>query len=145
MSGDGAKVGIVVVSHSRPLAEAAVELAQQMVREGAGPIEIAAGVDDGGEVGIGTDAAAISAALEAADAGAGVVVLMDLGSAIMSAETALEFLDEDAAGRVVLSWAPLVEGLVGAVVTAAGGADAEAVAREAETAVEAKKQQVPAR
>lgn len=145
MSEEKSKVGIVVVSHSRPLAEAAVELARQMVRDGAGPIEIAAGIDDGDGVGIGTDAAAISAAIEAADAGAGVVALMDLGSAIMSTETALEFLDEDLAGRVLLSWAPLVEGLVGAVVTAAGGADAETVAREAETAVEAKKLQIPGR
>ena len=63
--------------------------------------------------------------------GAGVVVLMDLGSAVLSAETALELLDDDARARVVLSAAPLVEGLVGAVALAGGGADRDAVAAEA--------------
>src|SRR5690606_39553881 len=72
----------------------------------------------------------------------GVVVLMDLGSAILSAQTALEFLDPELEGRVTLTFAPLVEGLVGAVVTAAAGADADAVAGQAEIAVEAKRLQL---
>src|SRR4051794_5971522 len=91
-------------------------------------IEVAAGTDEGG---LGTDATAVSAAITAADSGDGVVVLMDLGSAVMSAETALELLDDDVRDRVVLSSAPLVEGLVGAVVVAAGGADRDRVAAEA--------------
>src|ERR1700710_1907855 len=91
-------------------------------------IEVAAGTEDGG---LGTDAVAISAAITAADSGDGVVVLMDLGSAVMSAETALEFLDDDLRARVVLSPAPLVGGLVGAAVVAAGGADRARVAAEA--------------
>src|SRR3954453_20763384 len=82
-------------------------------------IEVAAGTDDGG---LGTDAVAISQAITAADAGAGVVVLMDLGSAVLSAETALELLDDELRDRVLLSPAPLVEGLIGAAVGAAGGA-----------------------
>jgi len=123
-----ARVGLVVVSHSRPLAEAAVTLARQMLPTAEVAVEVAAGTDDGG---LGTDAVAVSAAITAADSGDGVVVLMDLGSAVMSAETALELLDDDVRERVVLSSAPLVEGLVGAVVVAAGGADRDRVAAEA--------------
>jgi PTS hybrid protein len=122
------RVGLVVVSHSRPLAEAAVALARQMLPGREVAIEVAAGTDDGG---LGTDAVAVSAAMTAADAGDGVVVLMDLGSAVLSAETALELLDDDLRERVLLSSAPLVEGLVGAAVVAAGGADRDRVAAEA--------------
>lgn len=131
--------GIVVVSHSRPLATAAVDLASQMLRSGGPRIEVAAGLSD---TELGTDAAAIQTAIEAAKDDQGVVVLMDLGSAIMSAEMAVEMLDEDDAARVRLSWAPLVEGLIGAAVTAAGGADREEVATQAELAAEAKRMQV---
>jgi phosphocarrier protein FPr len=123
-----ARVGLVVVSHSRPLADAAVELARQMLPGAEVPIEVAAGADGGG---LGTDAVAISAAVTAADTGDGVVVLMDLGSAVLSAETALELLDDDVRDRVLLSPGPLVEGLVGAAVVAAGGADRDRVAAEA--------------
>jgi phosphocarrier protein FPr len=123
-----AQVGLVVVSHSRALAEAAVALAQQMLPGRELAIEVAAGTDDGG---LGTDAVAISAAITAADAGDGVVVLMDLGSAVLSAETALELLGDDLRERVLLSPAPLVEGLVGAAVVAAGGADRTQVGAEA--------------
>jgi PTS hybrid protein len=123
-----AQVGLVVVSHSRPLAEAAVALARQMLPGAEVTIEVAAGTEDGG---LGTDAVAVSAAISAADSGDGVVVLMDLGSAVLSAETALELLEDDLRARVLLSSAPLVEGLVGAVVVASGGADRERVATEA--------------
>jgi multiphosphoryl transfer protein len=128
-------VGIVVVSHSRPLAEAAVALAGEMLHSGGGPVEIAAGSDDGG---FGTDAVAISEAIAAADQGDGVVVLMDLGSAVLSAELALELVDDDVRGRAVLCPAPLVEGLVVAAVSAAGGASAAEVAAEAGEALRAK-------
>ncbi len=121
-------VGIVVVSHSRALADAAVELARQMLPGRELAIEVAAGMDDGS---LGTDAVAVSEAITTADSGDGVVVLMDLGSAVLSAETALELLDDDVRGRVTLSPAPLVEGLVGAVVVAAGGAGRDSVAAEA--------------
>ena len=91
-------------------------------------IELAAGLDDGS---LGTDAVAIAGALTAADRGDGVVVLMDLGSAVLSAELALELLDDDVRARVLLCPAPLVEGLVAAGVAAGGGASREAVAAEA--------------
>ncbi len=121
-------VGLVVVSHSHALATAAVGLAGEMLSGGSVPIAIAAGLD---EHTFGTDAQQIQTAIEEVDGPDGVVVLMDMGSAILSAEMALEFLDEDARSRVVLSPAPLIEGLIAAAVTAAGGAGRAEVAREA--------------
>lgn len=125
-------ISLVVVSHSRALAEAAVELARQMLHGPQAPhIEVAAGLEGGG---LGTDAGAVSRAVSRADAasgGAGVLVLLDLGSAVLAAEMALELLEPEVAGRVRLSPAPLVEGLLAAAVTAAGGADLDACAREA--------------
>jgi len=128
-------VGLVVVSHSRALARAAVALAQEMLHGKQVRIAIAAGLDD---TTFGTDAAQIIDAIAAADQGAGVVVLMDLGSAVLSAELALELLDDEVRERVVLCPAPLVEGLVVAAVAAAGDASSEEVAAEAAGALAGK-------
>lgn len=131
-------IGIVVVSHSRALARAAAALAAEMVEESARPaVALAAGLD---EDTFGTDAAAVAEAIGGllADGADGVLVLLDLGSAVLSAELALELLDPEAAARVRLSSAPLVEGLVAAVVTAASGADLRAVAAEAARGAHAK-------
>ena len=128
-------VGLVVVSHSRALARAAVALAQEMLHGKQIRIAVAAGLD---ETTFGTDAAQIVDAIAAADQGAGVVVLMDLGSAVLSAELALELLDDDVRERVVLCPAPLVEGLVVAAVPAASGASSEEVAAEAAGALAGK-------
>lgn len=128
-------IGIVVVSHSRPLAQAAVELASQMVPGDSPRIAVAAGLDDGG---FGTDAAAISLAIGEVDSPDGVLVLIDLGSALLSSELAIEFLDPDIAERVRISPAPLVEGLLAAVVQAATGAPLDEVDREARDALVAK-------
>jgi multiphosphoryl transfer protein len=128
-------VGLVVVSHSRALARAAVALAQEMLQGKQPKIAIAAGLD---ETTFGTDAAQIVDAIAAADQGDGVVVLMDLGSAVLSAELALELLDDDVRNRVVLCPAPLVEGLVVAAVAAAGGARVAEVAAEAAGALAGK-------
>lgn len=136
-----ALVGLVVVSHSRVLGDAAVALAREMA-PGELAIEVAAGLD---ESTFGTDAVAIATAIGAADSGAGVVVLMDLGSAVLSAELALDLLDDpDARDRVVLCPAPLVEGLVVAAVTAAGGAGRDEVAAEAAAALGGKRTQLGA-
>ena len=134
-------VGIVVVSHSRALARAAVALAEQMLQDRPVSIVIAAGLDD--ET-FGTDAVQIHDALIEADSdGDGVVVLMDLGSAILSAELALELLqDDDLRQRVLLCPAPLVEGLVVAVVTALSGASRTEVAAEALAALAGKQAQL---
>lgn len=120
--------GLVVVSHSRALADAAVALAAEMVRGTPVRIAVAAGLD---ATTFGTDATAIVEAIAVADDGAGVVLLMDLGSAVLSAETALELVDPAVRERVVLCPAPLVEGLVTAAVAAAGGASPAEVAAEA--------------
>jgi phosphocarrier protein FPr len=131
--------GIVVVSHSRALAEAAVALASEMVHASQARIKVAAGLDP---TTFGTDAAAIVDAIVAADDGTGVVVLMDLGSAVLSAEMALDLVDADLRERVVLCPAPLVEGLVVAAVAAAGGAAPAEVAAEAVGSLAAKQSHV---
>src|SRR5690349_2143961 len=130
-----AHTGLVVVSHSRALADAAVALAREMLHGSPVRVEVAAGMDD---TTFGSDATRIMSAIEAADQGQGVVVLMDLGSAVLSAELALELLDDDARARVVLCPAPLVEGLVVAAVAAAAGADRHEVAAEAAGALAGK-------
>ncbi len=132
-SGSAQQVGLVVVSHSRALAQAAVVLAEEMLHGRSLRIEVAAGLD---ETTLGTDAVSISAAIERADGPGGVVVLMDLGSALLSAELALDLLnDPTARDRVTLSPAPIVEGLVVAAVAAAGGASRAEVAAEARDAL----------
>jgi phosphoenolpyruvate-protein phosphotransferase/dihydroxyacetone kinase phosphotransfer subunit len=131
--GGAVGVGIVVVSHSRALATAAVALATEMLHGAEPRISIAAGLD---ETTFGTDAVQIAAAIERVDSDAGVLVLMDLGSAVLSAELALDLLDDDAVrDRVLLCPAPLVEGLVVAAVAAAGGASRAEVAAEARGAL----------
>jgi dihydroxyacetone kinase phosphotransfer subunit len=130
-------IGIVAVSHSRVLAEAAVDLALRMGGDEPPTIRVAAGGPDGD---LGTDATAIAEALDSADSGDGVLVLMDLGSALLSAEMALEFAA--APDRVILSPAPFVEGLVAAVVTASGGATLTRVAAEIAGAADAKRRQL---
>jgi phosphoenolpyruvate-protein phosphotransferase/dihydroxyacetone kinase phosphotransfer subunit len=126
-------VGLVVVSHSRALARAAVALAEEMLNDRPVRIAVAAGLD---EVTLGTDAVRIGEAIQEVDSPAGVVVLMDLGSAVLSTELALELLADPAMrDRVLLSAAPLVEGLIVAAVAAAGGADRAEVAAEADGAL----------
>lgn len=123
-------IGLVVVSHSPALAHAAVDLALQMVPGEKPAIAIAAGAGEGL---IGTDAAAVSAAIDEVASPDGVLVIMDLGSAVMSAEMALDFRSSQA--EVTLSSAPFVEGLLAAIVTAAGGASLADVDREARGAL----------
>lgn len=129
MAGDAARVGIVFVSHSAKIADGLVDLAAQMAQ---GATLIAAGGSEDG--GIGTSLERIQAAIADGDAGAGVVVLADLGSAVMTAESAIEFLDPDQAERVRLADAPLVEGGVSAAVAAESGGNVAAVLAAAESA-----------
>jgi len=123
-------VGIVVVSHSAQIAAGTVELARQMAGDDL-RIEAAGGMPDGS---LGTDAAAIMAAISAADSGAGVLVLVDLGSAVLATQTALELLGEEVAAHVRLSGGPLVEGAVVAAVQASIGDDLAAVLAAAQEA-----------
>jgi phosphotransferase system enzyme I (PtsI) len=132
-------IGIVAVSHSARLGEAALELALQMVQGGGVQVRVAAGAgtDADGTPVLGTDAAAVATAIDdLADDCDGVLVLMDLGSAVMSAEMALEFRMSDVPVRLVP--APFVEGLLAAVVSAAAGGTLDSVAEEATAALAAK-------
>jgi phosphoenolpyruvate-protein phosphotransferase/dihydroxyacetone kinase phosphotransfer subunit len=122
-------VGIVIVSHSHSIAEGVAELAREM----GGPdirLETAGGLDLPDHP-IGTDAVLVMQAIERAWSVDGVLVLMDLGSAVLSAEMALDLLDPDRRERISLCEAPLVEGAVAAAVTAKMGAALDRVAAEA--------------
>ncbi len=120
-------VGIVFVSHSKKIADGVRDLAEQMV-QGKVPLAVAGGIDDP-ENPIGTDPMKVYEAIESVYSDDGVVVLMDLGSALLSAEMALEFLDPDQQEKVSLSAAPFVEGAVVAAVQASlGGSRAEILA-----------------
>jgi PTS hybrid protein len=134
-------INIVVVSHSVRLAQGVQELAQQMMRGDGCKLALAAGVDDA-EYPIGTDAIKVMEAIESVADGSGIVVLMDLGSALLSAETALDLLDPTIAAKVKLCAAPLVEGTLAAVVAANSGASLEQVLIEAQGALQAKKAQL---
>jgi phosphocarrier protein FPr len=122
-------VGIVLVSHSHSIAEGAAELARQMGGEDV-KIETAGGLDTPDRA-IGTDAVLVQQAIERAWSEDGVLVLMDLGSAVLSTEMALDLLPEERRRGVLLSDAPFVEGAVAAAVTARIGASLEEVAAEA--------------
>ncbi|MEU8956358.1 PTS fructose transporter subunit IIA [Streptomyces sp. NPDC048518] len=130
---DAPLVGIVLVSHSGAVAEAVAALATGLAGGGTtAPVAAAGGTDDGG---LGTSAGLISAAAERVDRGAGVVLLVDLGSAVLTVKSLLAEGDELPDGARLLD-APFVEGAVAAVVTASAGADlaaVEAAAMEAYT------------
>jgi PTS hybrid protein len=125
-------VGIVVVSHSELIARGVVELMAEM---GPDVTAIAAGGAADGR--LGTDVERVMAAIQEADNGSGVVVLSDLGSAVLSADTAVELLGGDWARRVVVANGPLVEGAVSAAVSAQIGASLDEVARAAAAMVPA--------
>jgi dihydroxyacetone kinase phosphotransfer subunit len=124
-------VGMVIVSHSSKVAEGIYELAIQMTGDNHS-IVTAGGMDDGG---IGTDAIMIKDAIEKADKGEGVVILADLGSAILSAQTAIDLLEETEL-KVIIADAPVLEGAIGAAVQASIGCNLEEVVAAAEVARE---------
>ncbi|PSP88605.1 PTS mannose transporter subunit IID [Halobacteriales archaeon QS_4_66_20] len=126
-------VGIVVVSHSERAADGVAEVATEM--GGDAGIVPAGGGPDGG---IGTLAPDIEAAIREADDGDGVVVLVDLGSAVMNAEIAIEAVEDETDARI--ADAPLLEGALNAAVAAASGdTTVETVLEKAEEAREYRK------
>jgi phosphoenolpyruvate---glycerone phosphotransferase subunit DhaM len=129
-----ARVGIVLVSHSAALAEGAAELAAQ-ISGGTVAIVPAGGTEDGG---LGTSSAKVERAVKLADSGAGVVILPDLGSAVLTVRVLLAEL-ADLPTPVELADAPFVEGVVAATVAAAGGGNIKAVLAAAEEARHARK------
>ncbi len=130
---DEVRVGIVLVSHSAALAEGTAEVAGQI---GGGSVVIApaGGTDDGG---IGTSIARVRRALREAGTRAGVVILPDLGSSVLTVRALLD--EEDFTGPVAVADAPFVEGAVAATVAAAAGGDVKAVLQAAEEARHARK------
>lgn len=129
-------VGLVIVSHSWKIAEGVRDLAREMAQDASGIIT-AGGLEDGS---IGTDAQRIADAILQADSGDGVVIMADIGSAIMSAETALELLEDEGKDvNAVIADAPLVEGSICAAVEAAGGGTVDSVLKCAEESREASK------
>ncbi|HEY1175426.1 MAG TPA: phosphoenolpyruvate--protein phosphotransferase [Phytomonospora sp.] len=121
---DEKQVGIVLVSHSAEVAASVAELAKGLAGGGTSVPVAAAGGTEGG--GLGTSAELIAAAAASVDRGAGVAVLTDLGSAVLTVKALLAEGDE-LPGNTRLVDAPFVEGAVAAVVTAAAGADLAAV------------------
>jgi phosphoenolpyruvate---glycerone phosphotransferase subunit DhaM len=130
-----ARVGIVLVSHSVALAEGTAELAGQ-VGGGAVTIATAGGTDDGR---LGTSIDKVAAAIRRADAGAGVLILPDLGSSVLTVRTLLADDRDELPGQVAVADAPFVEGAVAAAVTAAAGGSLEAVLDAAQEARHARK------
>ncbi len=129
-------VGIVIVSHSAILAKGLRELAIEMAAD-KDLIHCAGGLEDGS---IGTDAIRIKEVIKKADRGDGVAVLLDLGSSVMSAQMAIEFLeDEEPELEVKIADAPLVEGCISAAISASAGLTLAEVISSAEDASEHKK------
>src|SRR6266446_3692973 len=127
-------VGLVLVSHSAAIADGLAELVAQVAGPDV-PIVAAGGGPDGS---FGTDGGRVLEALRAASAGAGGVVLMDIGSAVLSVRAALEELGSEGERLVVVD-APLVEGAIAAGVTASTGATRDEVAAAAREASGARK------
>nr|WP_222109256.1 PTS fructose transporter subunit IIA [Streptomyces cupreus] len=124
-------VGIVLVSHSAEVAASVAELAKSLAGGGTSvPVAPAGGTEDGG---LGTSSELIAAAAAAVDRGAGVAVLTDLGSAVLTVKALLAEGDELPDGTLLVD-APFVEGAIAAVVTASTGADLAAVQAAAEEA-----------
>ncbi|MEU0669433.1 PTS fructose transporter subunit IIA [Streptomyces lavendulocolor] len=123
-----AAVGIVLVSHSAAVAASVAELARGLAGGGrTAPVAAAGGTQDGG---LGTSAELIRQAATAVDGGAGVAVLVDLGSAVLTVKALLAEGDELPEGTRLVD-APFVEGAVAALVTASAGGDLDAVAAAA--------------
>lgn len=124
-------VGLVFVSHSSLIAEGLVQLARQMAPDIS--LVAAGGTDDDG---IGTSFDKVTAAIGDAGSGDGVVILCDLGSAILTAETALDLIDDAEQASVRIIDAPLVEGGVAAAVAAQTGSDLDGVEAAARSAID---------
>jgi phosphocarrier protein FPr len=133
-------VGIVIVSHSKQLALGVQELAAQMV-QGKISLAVAAGVDDPTNP-LGTDPIQVYQAISSVFSEDGVIVLMDLGSALISAEMALEFLIPAQRDKIYLCDAPLVEGAIAATIAASTGKNIQEVLREAQGSLLAKSHQL---
>jgi dihydroxyacetone kinase phosphotransfer subunit len=132
---DNGFVGLVIVSHSAPLAQGLADLVGQV----SGPDVPIEAIGGGAGETLGTDGERVLEALRNAARGSGSVVLMDLGSSVLAVKAALGELDNDERGRLRVADAPLVEGAIAAGVTASTGDDLDGVLRAAEEARDAHK------
>ena len=122
------KVSIVIVSHSADVAKGTADMVRQMVGEEV-QVAFCGGNPDGG---LGTDVAAIMAAIESVYSPKGVAILVDLGGAETNSEVAIEMLSDGRGAKWRICNAPVVEGAVMAATEAASGASLEAVRKTAE-------------
>jgi multiphosphoryl transfer protein len=129
-------IGLVIVSHSLKIAEGLRDLAQQIIQDRL-PIALAAGIDNP-ENPIGTDAVQVAEAIKSVYSDSGVIVFMDLGSAVLSAETALDLLEPAWRENIYLCTGPLIEGVIAASVQAMIGQPVQNVLAEANSALDAK-------
>lgn len=130
-----AKIGVVIVSHSEHIANGLKDLVNEM-NDGTVPV-IAAGGADGGR--IGTSAIRIQNAIESLEDCDHILIYADLGSSVLSAETAIDIVDEDLAEKVQIVDAPIVEGALAGVVQATISDDVNEVIRVSEEARNAHK------
>lgn len=130
--GADAPVGLVLVSHSAAIAQGLADLIAQV----AGPevrIEAIGGGPDGS---FGTDGGRVLDALRRLSTGRGAIVLMDVGSSVLSVRAALAELDDDERRSLDIVDAPLVEGAIAAGVMASTGAErSDVVAAAAEARI----------
>ena len=122
------KVSIVIVSHSADVAKGTADMVRQMVGDDV-RVAFCGGNPDGG---LGTDVAAIMAAIESVYSDKGVAILVDLGGAETNSEVAIEMMSDGRGAHVQICNAPVVEGAVMAATEAASGASLEAVRKTAE-------------
>lgn len=130
-----AKIGVVLVSHSEYIAKGLRDLVNEM-NDGSVPV-VAAGGAGGGR--IGTSAIRIQEAIESLEECEHILVYADLGSSILSAETAMDIIDEDLADKVEIVDAPIVEGALAGVVQAVISDDVDEVIRVSEEAAKVHK------
>ena len=121
-------IGVVIVSHNRKLGEEIINLTSEMKGH---PFKVSNGSGTSGEH-FGTDPIIIMEAIKTADEGEGAVILCDLGSAVMNAQMAIEFLGEEKEGQVTIADAPIVEGALVAMSANCPGITMEELVEEIE-------------
>jgi phosphocarrier protein FPr len=133
-------VNLVLVSHSKKLADSVAGMALQMIASGQVKIATAAGVGEDNQD-FGTNAVEIAEAIQKVDSKDGVLVLMDLGSAVLSTQMALELLPDEVRTRVRVCPGPFIEGAVVGAAQASAGGTLEQVYNEAFNSIKPKEEQ----
>lgn len=117
-------VGFVIVSHSSALAEGVIDLVRMMAAQV--PIAPAGGLEDGG---FGTSFGKIQTAIEQVYSPDGVILLMDMGSAVMTAEMVLESMGD---AHIRMADCPIVEGAVTGTIDSEAGMSLEEILQDLE-------------